>query len=489
MTTRRSSRVLEQTADRDTSPQLRQTASGSHTKPRSGSLSPMNEVSMRSTRSRTGVALQFVRFGGDREKTDDISPRRPNSRRPNRKVHDNGVYSSSQDDDEAPDMHRRSGRLRNQGRAISNGTRQLDDSDEEDQLMEDEEQEDEPGKEETDDSSGSEDDTEERSHRDGVRTRSSMRSRQRDEIATLVEDEFRKKYSFRNRDNTRRDTSFLNIKTLGGDAGGLNRTSQAVPTRVLRRSYSDNSQRFHFGGKLPNWNAKRHKSANRDSFKSVERRRHFDSSSDSSDSSVGDRPRNSSERHANPYPRSNSFESFDEDYQFSHHEMRRLEEERNSIQPINLLTSGREDSALGGSVRDKASKRDLLRADVMPVTVDSDVGFSLVGGLDSHIAALKEMVVLPLLYPDVFDRFKTQPPRGVLFVGPPGTGKTLTARALANSISATNSKGGRKISFFMRKGADCLSKWVGEGERQLRLLFEQVWCSCLVCSVLAHSFY
>lgn len=51
-----------------------------------------------------------------------------------------------------------------------------------------------------------------------------------------------------------------------------------------------------------------------------------------------------------------------------------------------------------------------------------------------------------------------------------GTGKTLIARALANECS----QGERKVAFFMRKGADCLSKWVGESERQLRLLFEQV---------------
>ena len=46
------------------------------------------------------------------------------------------------------------------------------------------------------------------------------------------------------------------------------------------------------------------------------------------------------------------------------------------------------------------------------------------------------------------------PPRGVLFYGPPGTGKTLCARALANECS----KSGKHVSFFMRKGADCLSK-------------------------------
>ena len=85
------------------------------------------------------------------------------------------------------------------------------------------------------------------------------------------------------------------------------------------------------------------------------------------------------------------------------------------------------------------------------------------------IHALKEMTLLPLLYPEVFQRFKVTPPRGVLFHGPPGTGKTLLARALAASCRS----GGRQISFFMRKGADCLSKWVGEAERQLRLLFEE----------------
>lgn len=50
-----------------------------------------------------------------------------------------------------------------------------------------------------------------------------------------------------------------------------------------------------------------------------------------------------------------------------------------------------------------------------------------------------------------------------------GTGKTLVARALAASAS----RSGRKVSFFMRKGADILSKWVGEAERQMRLLFEE----------------
>jgi len=117
-----------------------------------------------------------------------------------------------------------------------------------------------------------------------------------------------------------------------------------------------------------------------------------------------------------------------------------------------------------GKIKDKSAL-----ADADPLGVDQNVNFDSVGGLQGHIDQLKEMVALPLLYPEVFQRFHVTPPRGVLFHGPPGTGKTLLARALASSVSSQ----GRKVTFYMRKGADALSKWVGEAERQLRLLFEE----------------
>lgn len=117
-----------------------------------------------------------------------------------------------------------------------------------------------------------------------------------------------------------------------------------------------------------------------------------------------------------------------------------------------------------GKIKDKQAL-----ADADPLGVDVNVNFDSVGGLQGHIDQLKEMVSLPLLYPEIFQRFHIVPPRGVLFHGPPGTGKTLLARALANSVSSE----GRKVRFYMRKGADALSKWVGEAERQLRLLFEE----------------
>lgn len=110
-----------------------------------------------------------------------------------------------------------------------------------------------------------------------------------------------------------------------------------------------------------------------------------------------------------------------------------------------------------------------VTADTDPLGIETNIDFSSVGGLDTYVEKLKEMVSLPLMYPELYKRFGITPPRGVLFHGPPGTGKTLMARALAASCSHE----GKKITFFMRKGADCLSKWVGEAERQLRMLFDE----------------
>nr|XP_046274213.1 ATPase family AAA domain-containing protein 2-like isoform X2 [Scatophagus argus] len=146
-------------------------------------------------------------------------------------------------------------------------------------------------------------------------------------------------------------------------------------------------------------------------------------------------------------------------------EVQNTENVSESCRPLSLCTDN-----LPGTRRDKMNAGAGL-ADIDPMAIDQSVGFDSIGGLSGHISALKEMVVFPLLYPEVFDNFKIQPPRGCLFYGPPGTGKTLVARALANECS----NGSRKVAFFMRKGADCLSKWVGESERQLRLLFEQAY--------------
>ncbi|KAM7173555.1 ATPase family AAA domain-containing protein 2B isoform 3-T3 [Macrochelys suwanniensis] len=139
---------------------------------------------------------------------------------------------------------------------------------------------------------------------------------------------------------------------------------------------------------------------------------------------------------------------------------------RNRCLPMNF----RAEDLASGILRERVKVGASL-ADVDPMILDKSMRFDSIGGLSHHIHALKEMVVFPLLYPEIFEKFKIQPPRGCLFYGPPGTGKTLVARALANECS----QGDKKVAFFMRKGADCLSKWVGESERQLRLLFDQAY--------------
>uniref|UniRef100_A0A8C6KQ86 ATPase family AAA domain-containing protein 2 n=1 Tax=Nothobranchius furzeri TaxID=105023 RepID=A0A8C6KQ86_NOTFU len=162
---------------------------------------------------------------------------------------------------------------------------------------------------------------------------------------------------------------------------------------------------------------------------------------------------------------SDSTSSSSDDDKFQRRRSKNRSMSVNRCLPMNLV----KDDLLG--IQKDRMKIGASLADVDPMQIDKTVGFDSIGGLSQHISALKEMVVFPLLYPEVFEKFKIQPPRGCLFYGPPGTGKTLVARALANECS----RGDKKVSFFMRKGADCLSKWVGESERQLRLLFDQAY--------------
>ncbi|XP_059178110.1 ATPase family AAA domain-containing protein 2-like isoform X3 [Physella acuta] len=163
---------------------------------------------------------------------------------------------------------------------------------------------------------------------------------------------------------------------------------------------------------------------------------------------------------------SSESESSDEK-SFKRRKAKSMAKARSRMMPMNFSTNAQPSSSV---IKDRVKSGASL-ADVEPMTIDRNVTFNSIGGLGKHIRALKEMVVFPLLYDKVFERFNVDPPRGVLFYGPPGTGKTLVARALANECS----QGDRRVAFFMRKGADCLSKWVGESERQLRLLFDQAY--------------
>lgn len=177
------------------------------------------------------------------------------------------------------------------------------------------------------------------------------------------------------------------------------------------------------------------------------------------------RPKKRKAHHSSSTSSSPSGNSSDEE-KFQRRKSKSMMKARSKMMPMNYTN----DSKPSGIIKDRI-KSGASMADVEPMTIDRSVTFDSVGGLGKHVRALKEMVVFPLLYDKVFKRFKVDPPKGVLFYGPPGVGKTLVARALANECST----GEKKVSFFMRKGADCLSKWVGESERQLRLLFDQAY--------------
>ncbi len=93
-----------------------------------------------------------------------------------------------------------------------------------------------------------------------------------------------------------------------------------------------------------------------------------------------------------------------------------------------------------------------------------DVSWKDVGGLEEVKRQLFEAVELPLRDPEALKRLGISPPRGILLYGPPGTGKTLVAKALANES---------KANFIAIKGPEIMSKWVGESERAIRLIFKK----------------
>jgi len=105
-----------------------------------------------------------------------------------------------------------------------------------------------------------------------------------------------------------------------------------------------------------------------------------------------------------------------------------------------------------------------------------DVSYEAIGGLDAQIEALRDAVELPFIYADLFADHQLTPPKGVLLYGPPGCGKTLIAKAVANSLAkrsqATTGKDVRAY-FLNVKGPELLNKYVGETERQIRLIFQR----------------
>ena len=99
----------------------------------------------------------------------------------------------------------------------------------------------------------------------------------------------------------------------------------------------------------------------------------------------------------------------------------------------------------------------------MEIEEKPDVTYDDVGGCDEALRELREVVETPLLHPERFTDLGIDPPKGVLLYGPPGTGKTLSARAVANRTEAT---------FIRVLGSELVQKYVGEGARMVRELFQ-----------------
>lgn len=120
------------------------------------------------------------------------------------------------------------------------------------------------------------------------------------------------------------------------------------------------------------------------------------------------------------------------------------------------------------------NKQTLAVMNVLPMPLDPvvtgaeiiekpDVTYADIGGLQKQMLELREAVEDPLLRPELYAKVGIEPPKGVLLVGPPGTGKTLMAKAVANATNA---------SFIRFVGSELVQKYIGEGARLVRELFD-----------------
>jgi proteasome regulatory subunit len=103
------------------------------------------------------------------------------------------------------------------------------------------------------------------------------------------------------------------------------------------------------------------------------------------------------------------------------------------------------------------------RAQAMEIDASPDVTYDDIGGIDDQVREVREAVEDPLENPDMFREVGIDPPSGVLLHGPPGTGKTMLAKAVANHTDAT---------FIKMAGSELVRKFIGEGSRLVRDLFE-----------------
>ncbi len=130
-------------------------------------------------------------------------------------------------------------------------------------------------------------------------------------------------------------------------------------------------------------------------------------------------------------------------------------------------------------VRANLALEKLERPEVEELVLEEvpDIAYTDVGGLDSQIEQIQDAVELPFMYQDLFREHKLPAPKGILLYGPPGCGKTLIAKAVANSLAKKVAEKTGNVSarsyFLNIKGPELLNKYVGETERQIRLVFQR----------------
>jgi len=146
--------------------------------------------------------------------------------------------------------------------------------------------------------------------------------------------------------------------------------------------------------------------------------------------------------------------------------------------PLQELTLKAGDSLLLDPRANTALER-IPKAEVEQLVLEQvpDVSYDQIGGLGAQVEAIRDAVELPYLHAELFVEHELKAPKGILLYGPPGCGKTMIAKAVANSLAQrVAERTGRQdvTSYFLNvKGPELLNKYVGETERQIRLIFQR----------------